>query len=84
MRSRCSPRSITLVFCTALAGYGVAFWYEAWVNDWHAQTVWRPPFGSRTSRVPLGMGLLALQCLAQILALVTGRAAPFAGGAEPS
>jgi TRAP-type C4-dicarboxylate transport system permease small subunit len=76
--------SITLVFCAALAGYGVAFWYEAWVNDWHAQTVWRPALWIPYLAVPLGMGLLALQCLAQILALVAGRAAPFAGGGEPT
>ena len=76
--------SVTLVFCAALAGYGVAFWYEAWVNDWHAQTVWRPALWVPYLALPLGMGLLALQCLAQILALATGRAAPFAGGGEPS
>jgi TRAP-type C4-dicarboxylate transport system permease small subunit len=75
---------ITLVFCAALAGYGAAFWYEAWVNDWHAQTVWRPALWVPYLAVPLGMGLLALQCLAQMLALVTGRATPFAGGGEPS
>jgi TRAP-type C4-dicarboxylate transport system permease small subunit len=72
--------SITLVFCGALAGYGVAFWYEAWVNDWHAQTVWRPALWIPYLAVPLGMGVLALQCLAQILALAT----PFVGGGEPS
>jgi TRAP-type C4-dicarboxylate transport system permease small subunit len=76
--------SIALVFCAALAGYGIAFWYEAWVNDWHAQTVWRPALWIPYGALPLGMGLLALQCLAQILALVTGRAAPAAGGGEPS
>ncbi len=76
--------SITFLFCAAVAGYGLAFWYEAWVNDWHAQTVWRPPLWIPYLAVPLGMGLLALQCVAQILALLTGRAAPFAGGGEPT
>jgi TRAP-type C4-dicarboxylate transport system permease small subunit len=76
--------SITLVFCGALAGYGAAFWYEAWVNDWHAQTVWRPALWIPYFALPLGMGLLVLQCLAQILELVTGRAAPLAGEGERS
>ena len=75
--------SITLLFCAALAGYGFAFWYEAWVNDWHAQTVWRPPLWIPYFAVPLGMGLLALQSLAQILALLTGRAEPFAASGPP-
>jgi TRAP-type C4-dicarboxylate transport system permease small subunit len=74
---------ITLVFCVTLAGYGFAFWYQAWSNDWHAETVWRPPLWIPYFAVPLGMGLLALQSLAGILALLTGREAPFAGGAEP-
>lgn len=75
--------AITFVFCALLAGYGVAFWWEAWANDWHAQTVWRPPLWIPYFALPLGMGLLALQCLAQLLELLTGRAAPFAGSAPP-
>jgi TRAP-type C4-dicarboxylate transport system permease small subunit len=72
---------ISLAFCTVLAGYGFAFWHEAFVNDWHSETVWRPPLWIPYGALPLGMGLLALQCLAEILALLTGRRATFA--AEP-
>ena len=76
--------SISLVFCALLAGYGMAFWYQAWINDWHAETVWRPPLWIPYFAVPLGMGLLALQSLAGMVALLTGREAPFAGGSEPT
>jgi TRAP-type C4-dicarboxylate transport system permease small subunit len=75
---------IALIFCIILAWYGFAFWYQAYVEDWHAQTVWRPPLWVPYLAVPLGMALLALQYMAEILALVTGRAAPFPGGGEPS
>jgi TRAP-type C4-dicarboxylate transport system permease small subunit len=75
---------ITLAFCAMLAGYGLAFWYQAWANDWHAETVWRPPLWVPYVAVPLGMGLLALQSLAGLLALLTGREAPFAGGTGPT
>jgi TRAP-type C4-dicarboxylate transport system permease small subunit len=75
---------VSLAFCTMLAGYGFAFWYKAWINDWHAETVWRPPLWIPYFAVPLGMGLLALQSLAGILALLTGRETPFAGGAGPT
>jgi TRAP-type C4-dicarboxylate transport system permease small subunit len=75
---------ISLAFCIILAWYGSAFWYQAYVEDWHAQTVWRPPLWVPYLAVPLGMALLALQYVADILALVTGRAAPFAGGGEPT
>jgi TRAP-type C4-dicarboxylate transport system permease small subunit len=75
-------QAITLLFCVILAWYGFAFWYQSYIEDWHAQTVWRPPLWIPYFAVPLGMGLLALQCLAQIFALLTGRAAPF-GASEP-
>jgi TRAP-type C4-dicarboxylate transport system permease small subunit len=76
-------QAITLAFCVILAGYGFAFWYQSYVGNWHAQTVWRPPLWIPYFAVPLGMGLLALQCLAQILALLTGRAAPFGASERP-
>jgi TRAP-type C4-dicarboxylate transport system permease small subunit len=74
---------ISLIFCIILAGYGFAFWYQSYVENWHAQTVWRPPLWVPYLAVPLGMGLLALQYLAEILALLTGRQAPFGSAAEP-
>jgi TRAP-type C4-dicarboxylate transport system permease small subunit len=73
---------VTLVFCAALAWYGYGFWYEAWVNDWHAETVWRPPLWVPYFAVPLGMGLLTLQAVAGLVALLSGREAPF-GGSGP-
>jgi TRAP-type C4-dicarboxylate transport system permease small subunit len=75
---------ISLVFCLILAWYGFAFWYHSYIENWHAQTVWRPPLWIPYFAVPLGMGLLSLQYVAEILALVTGRQAPFSGGAEPT
>jgi TRAP-type C4-dicarboxylate transport system permease small subunit len=75
---------ISLAFCIILAWYGFAFWYQSWIEGWHAQTVWRPPLWVPYLAVPLGMGLLTLQYLAEILALLTGRAAPFATEGEPT
>jgi TRAP-type C4-dicarboxylate transport system permease small subunit len=74
---------VSLAFCTLLAGYGFAFWYEALVNDWRSESVWRPPLWIPYGALPLGMGLLALQCLAEILALLSGRRRPFGQGPEP-
>jgi TRAP-type C4-dicarboxylate transport system permease small subunit len=75
---------ISLAFCVIVTAYGFAFWYQSYIENWHAQTVWRPPLWVPYFAVPLGMGLLSLQYVADILALLTGRAAPFASGtAEP-
>ena len=71
---------VTLAFCAALTWYGFAFWHEAWANNWHAETVWRPPLWVPYFAVPLGMGLLTLQALAGLLALVAGREMPFGSG----
>jgi TRAP-type C4-dicarboxylate transport system permease small subunit len=73
---------ISLGFCAVLAWYGFAFWHEAWAKNWHGQTVWRPPLWVPYAALPLGMGLLTLQCLAEILALLTGRRAPFGGSPD--
>jgi TRAP-type C4-dicarboxylate transport system permease small subunit len=74
---------VTLAFCGALTWYGAAFWYKAWFNDWHAETVWRPPWWVPYFALPLGMGLLTLQALAGLLAVLTGREAPFEAPAAP-
>jgi TRAP-type C4-dicarboxylate transport system permease small subunit len=74
---------LTLAFCALVAWYGFAFWYEAWANDWHAETVWGPPLWIPYAAVPLGMGVLTLQALAGLLALLTGRQAPFEGSEPP-
>jgi TRAP-type C4-dicarboxylate transport system permease small subunit len=73
---------ISLSFCLILVWYGFWFWHQSYVEDWHAQTVWRPPLWIPYFAVPLGMALMSLQYVADILALVAGRQAPF-GGDEP-
>jgi TRAP-type C4-dicarboxylate transport system permease small subunit len=73
---------LSLAFCTLLAVYGFAFWYQAFANDWRSESVWRPPLWIPYGALPLGMGLLALQCLAEILALLSGRRQPFGAGPE--
>jgi TRAP-type C4-dicarboxylate transport system permease small subunit len=75
---------ISLTFCIILGWYGFGFWYQSYIEDWHAQTVWRPPLWVPYAAVPLGMGVTSLQYVAEILALVTGRQAQFSGGTQPT
>jgi TRAP-type C4-dicarboxylate transport system permease small subunit len=75
---------ISLTFSIILGWCGFGFWYQSYLENWHAQTVWRPPLWVPYAAVPLGMGVLSLQYVAEILALVTGRRARFSGGAEPT
>lgn len=64
-------------FCALLTYYGWTFWHESWANNWRAETVWAPPLWIPYAAIPLGFGLTALQYLADILALLTGRDLPF-------
>lgn len=73
---------LSLVFCLVLAWAGGLYLHEAWAGGWRTETVWAPPLWIPLLSLPLGMGLLALQFTADILCLVTGRAAPFGVEAE--
>jgi len=75
---------VSLAFCLIVAGAGLAWWHEAWAADWHGETVWAPPLWIPYFALPLGLGLLALQYVADIAALLTGRAMPFGLTGEPA
>ena len=65
---------VGLSFCALLAWRGAEFWYEAWSLGWVSESVWAPPLWIPLLPLPLGLGMLSLQYLAEILALLTGRA----------
>ena len=66
-----------LGFCALLFVLCTLYWYEAWSKNWHSDTVWRAPLWVPYLAMPVGLGLLVLQYVADILSLVTGRAPPF-------
>ncbi len=68
---------VSLAFCLVLLWVGAIWWHDAWAGDWHAETVWAPALWIPYLALPVGLGLLALQYIADILALLTGREAPF-------
>ncbi|MEK7261164.1 MAG: TRAP transporter small permease [Pseudomonadota bacterium] len=72
---------VSLTFCLVIAWYGWRYFHEALTGGWRTETVWSLPLWIPLAPLPLGMGLLSLQYVADILCLVTGRAAPF--GMDP-
>ena len=66
------------VFCAALTWTGYNLFHEALVNNWTTDTVWALPLWIPYTAMPLGIGLLALQYVADIIALVTSGTMPFA------
>ena len=68
-------------FSVIVAYYSAEHFYQAWDGGWVTETVWALPLWIPLLPMPIGMGLLALQYLADIICLVTGRDAPF--GIQP-
>ncbi len=72
---------VALAFCAALTYTGAELWYEAWAGGWTTDSIWRLPLWIAYAPIPLGVGLLCLQYIADILCLMTGREMPF--GLQP-
>jgi TRAP-type C4-dicarboxylate transport system permease small subunit len=72
---------LALAFCAVLSYSGAELWLDAWRGNWKTSSVWALPLWIAYAPIPLGIGLLCLQYLADILCLATGRAMPF--GLQP-
>jgi TRAP-type C4-dicarboxylate transport system permease small subunit len=68
---------LALAFALVLFVLCAKFWYQAWSNDWHSDTVWRAPLWVPYFSMPVGLGLLVLQYIADLIEVATGRIPPF-------
>jgi TRAP-type C4-dicarboxylate transport system permease small subunit len=68
---------VALVFCVVIFILCTIYWYEAYSEGWLSNTVWRARLWIPYLSMPIGLGLVVLQYLAELLALVTGRTSPF-------
>ncbi|HTS21914.1 MAG TPA: TRAP transporter small permease [Casimicrobiaceae bacterium] len=69
-----------LGFCAVLWVLCTQYWYQAYSETWRSNTVWRARLWIPYLSMPVGLGLLVLQYVAELLCLVTGRAPPFGIG----
>ncbi len=68
---------MALAFCLTLMVLSFLLFKEAWDSNWVSFTMWRARLWIPYSSMPLGLGILSLQYVADILSLLTGRAPPF-------
>jgi len=68
---------VSLAFALTLAVLTARFWLESWENRWVSDTMWRARLWIPYSAMPIGLSLLALQYVADVYSLVTGREPPF-------
>ncbi len=61
-----------LIFCTMLAWSGWTYFEEAWSYGWTTDTVWALPLWIPLFPLPLGIGILCLQYIAEIAKLRGG------------
>ncbi len=66
-----------LLLAIVLGWTGYELLVEAWVGRWRTETVWALPLWIPYLPLPVGMALMALQYVADIICLATGRAQPF-------
>jgi TRAP-type C4-dicarboxylate transport system permease small subunit len=69
--------AMSLGFCLVLLVLVGRFWLEAWEQKWVSDTMWRARMWIPYSSMPIGLAILALQFVADLLSLVTGREPPF-------
>jgi TRAP-type C4-dicarboxylate transport system permease small subunit len=68
---------LALAFCIVIFILCTAYWYQAYSERWLSNTVWRARLWIPYLSMPVGLGLLILQYVADLICLVTGRAPPF-------
>ena len=72
---------VSLAFCVIMTVLTFMFWHEAWTHRWVSDTMWRARLWIPYSSMPIGLGILSLQFVADLINLVTGREPPF--GIQP-
>ena len=73
---------VALCFCAVLFVLCTIYWYQAWSKGWHSDTVWRARLWIPYLAMPVGLGLLVLQYVAELACLLTGRTPPFGLGED--
>ena len=69
--------ALGVLFCSVLTWKGYELFHEALVNGWTTDTIWALPLWIPYLSLPIGIGLMTLQYIADILALICGDEMPF-------
>lgn len=72
---------VTSVLSIAIVGvmlfYGYEYWHFAWERGWRSDTVWGVKLWIPYLAIPVGFGLLLLQLVADLVAVLLGIDKPF-------
>jgi len=68
---------MSLAFCAVVTVLAALFWQQAWDNGWRSESMWRARMWIPYAAMPIGLGILTLQYVADLYCLLTGREPPF-------
>ncbi|WP_298838091.1 TRAP transporter small permease [uncultured Roseobacter sp.] len=69
--------SASVVIVAVMLFYGYDYWHFAWERGWRSDTVWGVRLWIPYLSIPVGFGLLLLQLIADLVAVITGIEKPF-------
>ncbi|MEM8957326.1 MAG: TRAP transporter small permease [Pseudomonadota bacterium] len=68
---------LSIAIVTVMLWYGYEYWHFAWDRGWRSDTIWAVPLWIPYLALPVGFGLLLLQLIADVFAVLTGVDKPF-------
>jgi len=74
--------TISIITIVVMLWFSYEFWHLAFTRGWTSDSVWAPPLWIVYSSLPIGFGLLILQLLADLVAIVLKIEAPFGLGED--
>ncbi|KIC43924.1 TRAP transporter small permease [Tateyamaria sp. ANG-S1] len=69
--------SVSILIVGVMLFYGYEYWHFAWDRGWRSDTVWGVRLWIPYLSIPIGFGLLLLQLVADLVAVLTGVEKPF-------
>jgi TRAP-type C4-dicarboxylate transport system permease small subunit len=72
--------SVSIAIVAVMFWYGFDYWHYAWSRGWTSDTIWAVPLWIPYMALPIGFGLLCLQLIADLVALILKIEAPFGLG----
>lgn len=69
--------SVSILIVGVMLYYGYEYWHFAWDRGWRSDTVWGVRLWIPYLSIPIGFGLLLLQLIADLVAVITGIDKPF-------
>ena len=69
--------SVSILIVGVMLFYGYEYWHFAWERNWKSDTVWGVRLWIPYLSIPVGFGLLMLQLVADLVAVILGVDKPF-------